>query len=73
MKTVMVFTVKIAFMGAVFYIVFFLCLRVVAVMLAKYKGSVGIDFSRPGAFILYLSIWIIAFSIAYRIVSPIRR
>jgi hypothetical protein len=73
MKTVTIAAVKIAFMGAFFYIAFFFCLRVVAVMLAKYKGSVGIDLSRPMLFILSLSMWAFAFSVAYWILNATRR
>jgi hypothetical protein len=65
--------VKITLLGAAFYIAFFLCLQLVAIILANYTGGVGIDIKRPTLFILHLSIWIIAFSLAYWIAPPTRR
>jgi hypothetical protein len=66
-------TVKIALVGALLYVAFFFLLKLAAIGLARYKGSVGIDLSRPMLFILSLSLWIFAFSVAYWILNTIRR
>jgi hypothetical protein len=39
-------TVKIALVGALLYVAFFFLLKLAAIGLARYKGSVGIDLSR---------------------------
>jgi hypothetical protein len=66
-------TVKVALVGALLYVAFSFVVRLAAIGLARYKGSVGIDLSRPMLFILSLSMWVFAFSVAYWILNATRR
>jgi hypothetical protein len=66
-------TLRIALVGGFLYVAFFVLMRLAAIGLARYKGSVGIDLSRPMLFILSLSVWIFAFSVAYWILNVTRR
>jgi hypothetical protein len=61
----MIGTLRIALVGAFLYVAFCVLVRLAAIGLARYKGSVGIDLSRPMLFLLSLSMWIFAFSVAY--------
>jgi hypothetical protein len=66
-------TLRIALVGGFLYVAFIVLMRLAAIGLARYKGSVGIDLSRPMLFILSLSVWIFAFSVAYWILNTTRR
>ncbi len=63
---------KIAALGAIIYVTFFLCLRFVALGMARTTGGVGFNASRPVLFVVYLLIWIGAFALAYLVAPPIR-
>lgn len=63
---------KIAALGAIIYVTFFLCLRFVALGMARTTGGVGFNASRPVLFVVCLLIWIGAFALAYLVAPPIR-
>jgi len=63
---------KVAALGALIYVTFFLCLRFVALGMAKTTGGVGFNASRSILFVACLLIWIGAFALAYLVAPPMR-
>ncbi len=67
----MLFT-KIALVTSVFYIGLNILLEVGLLALAHWKGVAGISFLRGGRYVFFGILWLISFSLAWRIVtSPI--
>jgi hypothetical protein len=60
-------SLKLAVVGAFIFVALEFALRLSLVLLARYKGSAGMDASRPMWFIFYLGMWVVSFSIAYSI------
>jgi hypothetical protein len=58
-------TIKIATAGGVVFVALLFVIRMMASVVARSRGSLGIDASRPMWFCLYLLLWALSFAIAY--------
>jgi hypothetical protein len=60
-------SLKIAFVGALIFISLEFALQLSGVLLARFRGSAGMDASRPMWFMFYFGMWVVSFAIAYSI------
>jgi hypothetical protein len=66
-------SLKIAVVGALVFVALEFALHVGAALLARFKGSIGVDASRPMFFVFYLGMWMVSFAIAYAIFPRLGR
>ncbi|MCU1221422.1 MAG: hypothetical protein JWN42_2619 [Candidatus Angelobacter sp.] len=61
----MLWSLKVAVVGALIFVVLEFVLQLSGILLANFTGSLGMDTSRPMWFIFYLGMWVVSFAIAY--------
>ena len=66
-------SLKVALGSAFVFVALIFILRMSFVFLARFKGSAGIDASRPAWFIFYLGMWVVSFVIVYSIFPAFAR
>jgi hypothetical protein len=64
--------IKIAVFAAFGYVLFIVSVKLIAMLIARFAGSLIFEASRPAIFICNLLFWILAFSLAYKMMPPFR-
>jgi hypothetical protein len=73
MITVVAWSLKIAFVGALVFVALECALCFTGVLVARLTGSFGMDASRPMWFVFYVGVWLVSFAVAYSIFPPFVR